>query len=420
MPNSHDLKSKLRMVRSWSFVPAVMGSGPGRLRVSLGFPALGGLVLFTLLGGGCADYRISMAELTRMEQSAREQAAPPSPEQLEAIESLMDRQLGPYRVGPSDVLAVTLTTGETPVPFSPLTVRVYQDGAVDLPLVGPVVVSEKTLGETERAIQEAYQRGVFADVKVHVETTVPDVTKVFVRGAVALPGMVQLTRTERNLLFAVVGAGGAGTEASGEVTLHRLRNPTEEVTLDLSDPTELRAALALEPLESGDSVEVHAAFPNTVFVGGLVNAPRPIAFDPGVEVDVLRAIAASGGLRTDVSPTEATLTRRLADGRDVHVKLVLDRINRGADPNITLIPGDILWVPETTLTFIQDFINKNIYLRAGASVTYSVSGVEYMNRRSSQSRQGGGGDLQNSFDPLGFLGQNAALQTLTARPAVVP
>lgn len=379
-----------------------------------------GLVLIAMLGVGCADHRISVAELIRIEQSLLEESsAPPSPEQLAVISELMDRQIGPYRVGPSDVLSVSVTTGQPPAPFTDLAVRVAENGTIDLPLIETVNVQDMTLPEAERAIKAAYVPSLYSDATIHVETAVPEYTKVFVRGAVTLPGLVPLTRTERNLLFAVVGAGGASTTASGAVTLYRVRRPTEEVTLDLRDPNELRAALALEPLESGDIIEVHAAFPNTIFVGGLVNAPRPIAFEPGVEVNLLQAIAASGGLRTDVTPTEATLTRRVADGRDVHVKLILDRIERGLDPNLTLAAGDILWVPETPLTFVQDFINQNIFLRAGVSVTYNVSGIEFLNRRSQQSRFGGR-NQQDNFDPLGFLSRNAALQTLTTAPPVIP
>ena len=139
-----------------------------------------------------------------------------------------------------------------------------------------------------------------------------------------------------------------------------------------------------------------------------------------MEVNVLQAIAASGGLRTDLTPSEATLTRRVPDGRDVQVKLVLAQIEDGTDPNIMLAAGDILWVPYTTLTRIQEFINQNIFFRAGASVNYNVSGVEYMNRAGQQSGQFGNTNQANAFDPLGFLGRNAALNTLTNLPPVIP
>jgi hypothetical protein len=134
-------------------------------------------------------------------------------------------------------------------------------------------------------------------------------------------------------------------------------------------------------------------------------------------VTVLQAIAGAQGLRTDVTPEEGTLVRRMPDGKDAMVKLDLQAIARGEAPNIELESGDILWVPPTAKTRIQDFINRNLFLRAGVSVTYNVTGIEFLNRQEQQSRAfGGGGDLQDAFDPLGFLNRNAALQTLVNRP----
>jgi hypothetical protein len=189
------------------------------------------------------------------------------------------------------------------------------------------------------------------------------------------------------------------------------------VTIDLTDPVSLKEALAMAPLEDGDIITVHSRTPNMVFVGGLVQRSAPQQYPPGTGVTVLQAIAGAQGLRTDVTPTEGTLIRRMADGRDVMVKLPLDQIWRGEAPNITLAAGDILWVPPTFKTRVQDWANRNLFLRAGVSVVYNVSGIEFLNRQDQQSRAlGGGGDLQDSFDPLGFLNRNAALQTLSNRP----
>jgi protein involved in polysaccharide export with SLBB domain len=379
-----------------------------------------GMLAFGFGGlSGCTEYRISLEEFRQLEQLAAEEAAtPPTDEQLEVVKTLVDRQLGPYKVGPNDVLLVTVTSGDVAGSPPPITVRVDGDGEIYFPLAGNVSVRDMTLEEVDDAVLAAFVPAVFKDAAVHVETTVPDYTNVFVRGSVSLPGLVQLRRTERNLLFAVVGAGGATTGASGTVTLRRVRRPTEVVTLDLTKPTELQAALALDPLETGDVIDVHAAFPNTIFTGGLLNAPRPIENMPGVKMNALQAIAAAGGLRTDVTPTEATLIRRMPNGQDAHVKMDLFSLANGTAPNITLAAGDIFWVPHTLSTRIEDFINRNIFLRAGMSVNYSVTGVEYMNRAGQQSGQFN--DAQSNFDPLGFLSRNAALNTLTNVPPVIP
>jgi len=154
-----------------------------------------------------------------------------------------------------------------------------------------------------------------------------------------------------------------------------------------------------------------------VFVGGLVKSSLPQVYPPGTNVTVLQAIAAAGGLRTDVTPREATLIRRTKDGKDIQVKLNMDRITRGQDPNLVLVAGDVLWVPDTVETVVQNWINQNVYFKFGgsANVFYDVPGVEYLNRPGQQSggNIGGGNSPLNQIDPFFFLNQSQAIRNLT-------
>jgi protein involved in polysaccharide export with SLBB domain len=252
-----------------------------------------------------------------------------------------------------------------------------------------------------------------------VDVAKPETTNVLVTGAVTSPGLVPLRRTERNLLFAIVGAGGVSDMASGQVSLKKIRCPNEILTLDLSKADDLKKAIALPPLENGDIINVKPSTPNTIFVGGLVNMPHAQAYPPGVEVTVLQALAASGGLRTDLTPREATIIRRMPDGHDVQVKLNLDRVTTGKDPNLTLAAGDILWVPYTAETRVQEWINQNIYIRGGASFSYSQTGDHNYLHGQNWNNNGGtnlNNNLQNQYDPFGFLNQNSALNNLVNRP----
>ena len=372
------------------------------------------LLMAVLAAGGCNDHRIGLGEFLLLQQQIRDRTAEsPSADQVRETSALLDRKLGPYRVGPGDVLFVTLVSTDDAGLFPPVNVRVNYDNEIVLPIVGTLNVADLPLMEVEEVIHRSFVPAVLTDASVHVTLAEAAPTNVMVIGAVTAPGMVRLRRTERNLLFAIIGAGGASDLASGKVTLVRLRTPSQALTLELTDPRELQSALALEPLADGDIVTVHAAAPNTIFVGGLVNAPQAQFYSPGVQISVLQSIAAAGGLRTDIYPREGTLIRRLPDGSDVHVKLDLTRIATAKDPNILLAAGDILWVPHTPATRIQDFINRNIFLRAGVSVNYTVTGVEFLNRRSLQSNNAGGGDAEQAFDPFGFLTRNATLQSLT-------
>ena len=109
----------------------------------------------------------------------------------------------------------------------------------------------------------------------------------------------------------------------------------------------------------------------------------------------------------------------MPNGEDVHVRLDLTRMATNMDKNLDLQAGDILWVPETWETRVLDFINRNIFLWAGVSVTYEVTGLEFMNRAAVQSNRLGGSQ-QDSFDPLGFLGRNSLLQGISSQPGPAP
>ncbi len=363
---------------------------------------------------GCAsDNRIDLNTFLAQQQQAQELDAAETEGGVSTLS--VDRYLTPYTIGSDDVLTVGLTGLDEPTASTTYRVRVNKEGKVDLPLVGDVKIGGLDQIEAEAAIKTAYVPNVVRQLTVNIDVTVFDTTDVVVSGAVQLPGLVLLRRTERNLLYAVLGAGGISSEASGWVTLRRVRHPTNEVTFDLMDPVQLEAVLSMEPLADGDQVVVLAAQPNTIFVGGLVNRPAPLSFPPGVKTSVLQALAAAGGLRTDVFPKDGTLIRRMPDGSDVQVKLDLDRIQQGEDENIELAAGDILWVPETIETRVQAWVAQNVFVRVGATVTYNATAIEFLNSNSERAEFNQG--LQDSFDPFGFLTRNAALQGLGAAAA---
>lgn len=380
----------------------------------------GALVCLAVLG--CSDHRISQEEFMALQQECRVVCTTTRPADQTAKErAIINRTLGPYRVGVSDVLAITLITALDQTTLSPpILVRVDREGNIMLPLVGTIKVGGMELTDVETVIRKAYVPKIYRDVAIYVDVPRPEATNVLVAGAVTSPGLVPLRRTERNLLYALVGAGGVTNMASGKVTLRRIRSPGDEITLCLSEPEDMRKALALPPLENGDMVTVHAAMPNMIFVGGLVMAPQAQAYPPGAQVTVLQALAASGGLRTDLlTVREGTLIRHMPDGTDVHVKLDLDRIQKGKDPNLTLAAGDILWVSHTPATFAEDWFNQHVYIRGGTSFSYNQFGDHnYLHGRTWNNNQGGfsNADYQNQYDPFGFLNRNNALQNLVSRP----
>lgn len=360
-----------------------------------------------LVAHDSADGRKSRAATVRDVRNAAAAPADTSPDQNQ-LRDIYNEFHRPYRAGPSDVLRVTLIglTGiETLAEPTEIRARINRQGFITLPLVGSVKVGDLEIEDVERAIQDAYVPKFVASLGLSVEMHEYVTTDVVVVGAALLPGIVKLNRCQRDVLHAVVLAGGMSQDASGTIILQRIRNPREKVELNVRNTNHLKTALALDPLEAGDVITVVAAQPNTIFVGGLVNAPGPKEFPQGTTINALQALAAGGGVIEAVLPTEATIIRRMPSGEDVFVRVDLEKTKRGDDPNVELAAGDIFWVPETAGTRVMDFLNRTLFLRAGMTVSYNVTGLEFMNRRGLQGTRGGGGgnNLQNSIDPLGFL-----------------
>lgn len=381
--------------------------------------------LTVLLATGCThDPRISLTRFVAMVEAedaitsptaSRPALPPPKP------------RFVPYRIGSGDVLQITLVGLNAATDATGMQARVDRQGEIRLPLLTePVKVGNLEKEDVERAITEKYVPAIVRALTVHVEVQTYDTTDLLVLGEVTTPGLVQMRRTERDLIHAVAAAGGFSLNASGVVTLQRGSAGGATISFDLHDPYDMARSVIVEPLQPGDVLLVETGDPFTIFVGGLVTAPGPKSFPPGTEINLLQVLATSGGIQEDLFPQEATLVRRMSDGSDVQVKLDIQRLRDGRDPNIQLAAGDILWVPETFGTRAVRFCNQNFFFRAGISTAYDPVQFERYRQTRNDARLsrkvqkrsnilrpfggGGGSGAVNPLsigDPLGFLQTNA-------------
>ncbi len=314
-------------------------------------------VVLLLVGGACRqDGRITLVELREKERALAE--VEPVAVQHEALALT---ELKPYRVQPGDILEVRLT-GLEAERYRPtdLQLRVHGDGSIRLPVVGAIDVAGLTLAEVEEKIIDAHVPSVVKDLAVYAELAAPENTTVMVMGAARQPGLVALEANERNVLYALALASGFNEGASGRVRVKPIRPEREEVVYNLNDINDVRRAMLGPPLESGDVLVVEGAAQSAIYVSGLVTQPGPIPVPPGSELSVLRAIAAAGGTRPYLDIKEASLVRELPSGEQVHVRLELGEMLAGVTPDLALRPGDILQVPHTADTLVQEWVLNNI------------------------------------------------------------
>ena len=94
---------------------------------------------------------ISFDEFLALQNELTPPEPGPAPTDPETGKARVDTSLGPYQVGPEDVLMVTLSGLDVAV-VSPVSARVHSDGTVRLPLAGEVRVEGKTLEEARALV----------------------------------------------------------------------------------------------------------------------------------------------------------------------------------------------------------------------------------------------------------------------------
>lgn len=269
-------------------------------------------------------YSLALGLIAALAVSAPAVAQPASPPGAASasagVGSVMSDQTYPLGIG--DVVDVVLL-GRTDYNTRS---RIGSDGAVVLPLIGPVPAVDKTPEALAEAIRVALAKGgFFADPRVRVEVVGVASRYVTVLGQVATPGLIPLDRSYRlSEILARVGAR-AGTGAD-YVVLTPAKGAAKRY--DVADvatggPSEDPA------VAPGDKIYIPAVESEVFYVSGEVKSPG--AYPLTSKMTVRMAIARGGGL-----------TEMGSSGR---IKLVRDGKSVSAVTQETAVePGDVITV----------------------------------------------------------------------------
>jgi polysaccharide export outer membrane protein len=199
----------------------------------------------------------------------------------------MDLPVGPdYIVGPGDSLAINLWGGVS----QRLLRAVDREGRLALPEAGPLLVSGKSLGEVQDAVQRVL-RTQFRDVSADVSLLKLRTVRVYVVGEVAAPGAYDVSSlsTPLNALFA---AGGITSRGS----LRRLEHYRGKQLLEEVDAYDLLLHGIrgdMKRLENGDSLGV-PPLETSVTVDGMVR--RPALYELRGEKNLNEVLELAGGI----------------------------------------------------------------------------------------------------------------------------
>ncbi|MBL8911594.1 MAG: SLBB domain-containing protein, partial [Archangium sp.] len=81
-----------------------------------------------------------------------------------------------------------------------------------------------------------------------------------------------------------------------------------------------------------------------VFVFGEVSKPGSFAYEEGMTI--IHAISQAGGLTRTAAKNSVNVTR-VVDGKEVKLPVKVEDIVIGREKNFALVPGDIIFVPES-------------------------------------------------------------------------
>jgi polysaccharide export outer membrane protein len=106
-----------------------------------------------------------------------------------------------------------------------------------------------------------------------------------------------------------------------------------------------------------------------IYVVGMVNKPGDYTVPPDRAIRVLEAIGLAGGVDRASLPDKAVVIRQRPDQSDVvTIRIDLDRAKRDIRENILLVPGDMVSVEETPLSYARSVFRGAFRLGLGATV----------------------------------------------------
>jgi len=253
------------------------------------------------------------------------QSAPPPPMLATPVQPLPTQPVGMpdqgYVLGAEDVVQVEVL-GRTDFTTK---AKIGADGKIQLPLLGAVPASDRTVLQFREQIRDALQKGGFFNRPiVDVEVVSYASRYVTVLGAVGTPGLIPVDRPYR-LSEIIARVGGVKENGADHVVLRTKSGERNYAVKDLATGDESHDPY----VQPGD--KIFAPNGDVFYIKGQVKAPGSYILLPHMTLTM--ALARGGGL-TDL-------------GSDSHIKVIRKNVEMSPkDLNIEVLPDDVIDVGE--------------------------------------------------------------------------
>lgn len=267
-------------------------------------------------------------------------------------------QEGTYRLKPDDILRIQVY-GEQQINAQ---VPIGRDGNISAPFVGTIRAEGKTTSELEAELVIEYQKKLkIRDPKVSVTVERYRAVRATVVGAVNRPGTYEMRPGDTLVTLLGQGGGPLSNERADlkRATMRRGRS-RELIPLDLYSMLVRGDTSQNYEIEDGDELNIPEATASRILVLGSVAQPGTYAYtDPMTVTDALSLARWEIRYRSRMSKT---LIIRPNPGRPgtytrIQVNFVAFLTKGDASQNVSLQPGDTIYVPETNTPDIDRIAN---------------------------------------------------------------
>jgi polysaccharide biosynthesis/export protein len=250
-----------------------------------------------------------------------------------------------YKIGPRDRLQIKVMQ----IPeLMGVDVRVSEDGSINLPLIGRIMIAGLTIDEVEKSLAKVLEEKYIKNPQVFVFILEYQYQRIIVVGAVNRPGTYPLI--ERTSLLDILSqAGGIKENAGDEIVVIR-KGPSgtrADVLISIEELTVQGNEQMNLPLLPGDIINVRVDKAINFFVIGAVRNPGVYQVLTSKKINIVQALAVAGGVTDFGTYSGMFIKRRMKNGKEYNIVVEFKDIVKGVKPNILLQEGDVIFVKES-------------------------------------------------------------------------
>jgi polysaccharide export outer membrane protein len=312
-----------------------------------------GVLLLALALGGCSRYELyapdSVVDIVDDRSAILEQ------QEVAVKSTVVDEKITEYRVGPGDVLSVSVpglferngTNDRTRNGQQDDTLgsfRVYTSGKMLLPLVGGVEVAGLTVEEIQGKLIDVFREYMKKPV-VSVEILEFKSQPLYLLGKFNNPGLYYLDRPTSLLHGLALGSGLNDLANLRGARLVRSDRVQPVDIYQLLYNNDLSQNVQLHP---GDTIYVPGNAEQQVFVFGAVTKPGPVDMANG-RLNMVQALSSAGLDGKPYDHQHIRVIRSLSPTRGQLLTVDLGKVVNGRNLPMALMDGDIVYVPKTRM-----------------------------------------------------------------------